>query len=211
MSEQHVMAGAHQLSTVTSLHGEPLGIGNAVPLLDETVTVFFVRCGHGNDRLLKCRVMTLTDADGEHKLAGAINAGSAEVHFAKDGDVAIRGRAKFPVHAVVVHHIVPAVTCSYEAAACPRKAATGQHGQRPLIFPGEQHTMTGNIDYACSVTGASAVEMWRQQGVDLEARHQVVVAFEAYMLQDHGVMGVADDLFGERIAAVRIPVYVAHT
>ena len=77
------------------------------------------------------------------------------------------------------------------------------------FFQASSTFVPGDVDGAGGVARAAAVEMRSQQRIDLEPRQQVRIAFQAHPLQHHGVVRVADDLLGERVAALGIAIDVA--
>ncbi len=111
---------------------------------------------------------------------------------------------------VVVHQVAPAVARAHKPATDARKAATGAHGQRPLVLPRQQHLVPGHIQRARRVPGAAAIEVRSQQRVNLQPRYQVLVPFQPHAHQQHAVVRVADDLLGQRVAAVGIAIDVAN-
>ncbi len=68
-----------------------------------------------------------------------------QIQLAHHGDIAAAGRTKLPVHAEVIHDVAPAVACADKAATDTRKAASGAHGQGPLVLPCQQHLVAGNV------------------------------------------------------------------
>ena len=150
--------------------------------------------------------MSFAEADGQGELALP----PFRSNLAHYGDVAAGGRAELPIHAEVVHQVAPAVAGAHKAAAHARETATGGHGQSPLVLPGQQDLFAGNVRRARRVAGAAVVQMRRQQRIHLEPGQQIGVAFELDVLQNHAVVRVADDLLGQRVAAIGIAVDVAN-
>ena len=72
MRKQHVVAGAHQLAAVAGPGSQPLGIGCALPLVDEAGAILLE--GHGQRAycFLHCGVVPFADADGQRELACAV-------------------------------------------------------------------------------------------------------------------------------------------
>ena len=132
-----------------------------------------------------------------------------QIQLAHDGDVAVGGGAELPVHEVVVDEVLPAVAGADEAAADAGESATGAHGERAVVFPGEQHLVAGDVDGAGGVAGAAAVEVRGEQGVNLRRGSNSSWPSMLDVLQDHGVVWVADEFFGQGVAAVGIAIDVA--
>ncbi len=149
------------------------------------------------------------NADGEGELACSFGIDSVESDLAHHGDVAARGRAELPVHAEVLHQIAPAVACTHKAATDAGESAIGRHGEGPLIFPGEEDFLAGDVHGAGGVPRSAVVEVRGQQSIDLQPGQQGRVAFKLNVGEDHGVMRVADDFLGDGVAAVGIAVDVA--
>ena len=205
------MAGAHQLAAVAGLRRQPLGIGRAVPLLDEALAVLFKRRRQRAHRLLQCRVVPLADANGQDETRAIRpprprSRSSSPIYR----NIAVGRRAELPIHAEVVHQVAPAVAGAHKAAAHPRKPAAGAHRQRPLVLPRQQHLAPGNVHRPRRVARAAAVQVRRQQRIDLEPRQQFLMPLKPHPLQHHRVVRVADDLLGQAVAPLGIAVHIAH-
>src|SRR5215469_1212412 len=210
VSQQNVVAGPHQFASVARLGREPLRVLYAMPLADEAFAMLFKWGCKRAHRLLQCRVIAFAEPNGQREFTRAINAGCAKIQLAKERNIAVARRAKLPVHGVLIHQVPPAVAGSDKPAADTREPATGRHGQRRLIFPGQQHLVSGHIEGTPRITRSSSVQMGSQQCVYLQPWNQVLVPLEANPLQDHAVVRVADDLLGERVAAVHVAIDVAY-
>ena len=66
------MAGAHQLAAIAGFGGQPLRIGNAMPLANEPLAMFIERCGQGADGLLQGGMVALAKTNGKRELACTI-------------------------------------------------------------------------------------------------------------------------------------------
>ena len=130
--------------------------------------------------------------------------------LAHDGDIAVERGAELPVHFEVVVQVLPAVAGAHVAAAGAAEAAAAGHGQRHFVSPGNGDTFAGNIRQARVVAHAAALQMRREQRVDLQTGEQLLVALDANMHQHDRIMGVADDLAGEAVAAFGVAVAHAH-
>ena len=184
VGEQDAVAGAQELAAVGGFSGEGFGDGGATPLDDEAAAKLGEGHGEGFQSLAHRSVMAFADADGDCEHVAVRTGEAGEIELAHEGDVAIGGRAEFPVHLEVVFEVAPAVTGADKAATDAGEAGDGRaaacgHGQRPLIFPGEENPEAGDVHGAGGVAGAAVVEMGGEQGVDLEAGEQIGVAFQA--------------------------------
>ncbi len=209
--QQHVVAGAHQFATVPRLCRQPLRIRRALPLFDKPLAQLRVRRRQRTHRLLHRSVASLADADRHRELARGSGFVLCAADFAHRRHVAIRGGPKLPIHFEVLHQVLPAVARTHKPATQAAETAARTHCQRPLVLPRQHCLALCKIHCLRCFSRAAAIQVRRQQGIDPQARQQILAPLQPHVHHHHAVVRIADDLFGEGIPAPGIAVYIAHS
>ncbi len=188
------MAGPHQLAAILRLRRQPIRMRRPLPLLDEPLALLLERHRQRAHRLLQRRMVPFADPDRQrelphrhsafnlrHNLAGGAFSRAPQVVDAPQVDLAhhrhvpVRRRPKLPIHLEVLHQVLPAVARAHKPAAHAREPAARRHHQRPLVLPRQQHVVPGQVHRPRRVPRPAAIQMRRQQRIQLQPRHQVLV------------------------------------
>ena len=204
------MAGPHQLAPIARLRRQPFRARRTLPLRDVPLLLFFKRHRQRPHRLLRHRVMPFPNPERQRKLQRAVPVFTVKIQLTHHRNVAVRCRVELPVHAKVVHQIPPAVARAHKPTAHPRKPATGRHGQRPPVLPGQQRLAPGKIHSPRRVACSASVQMRSQQRIHLQPRQQFFISLNLDRNKNHGVVRVANNLLRQAVAAFGIAVHIAH-
>src|SRR5215831_10071727 len=107
---------------------------DALPLIDE----FFPVLLEGNRQRLIQHGNGCVPAIAERHADGEL-AATGKVDLSRNGDVAVFGAIKLPVHFEIVVKILPSVAGSDEAAGGASKAAVAPYGKMCAVLPGGQY------------------------------------------------------------------------
>src|ERR1700722_4913907 len=167
MSEQDVVADAHQLAAVGGGGGKLLWRSGATPLDEEAAEVNVVRSGEAlHHRGYGC-MMAFAEGNGDGELAVG-----GEVDLAGDSDVAVQRLTELRTQLHVLAEVLEPVAGANVAAGGAGEAAACSHCERGVSLPGEQAALAGNVDGAGGVAGSAAVEVRGEQSVALEPREE---------------------------------------
>src|SRR5580698_523081 len=130
------------------------------------------------------------------------------VHFdlASDANIALKRRAKFPVHLETVTKVLPAIAGSHIPTARTVESAIGRQCHRCVVFPRHRYALAGNLGDAGIISHASAFNMRREQYIDLQAVQQILLTLDRDLRQNHRIMRIVDDDLRDRITPLAVAV-----
>ena len=127
-----------------------------------------------------------------------------EIDLADDGDVAVLRAIELPIEPEVVAQVLPAVARADESAGCLQEIGIDAERETGAIFPRDQDLLARRAVAARGVAPSAAVEMRREQHVDLQSVRPLRFAFDARVNQHARPVRVGDDLLDDAIAPLRV-------